>query len=65
MANDEPDPAVVRVIHYSESADTKEEIYLDNKEEVLKVIAEMYDRMAPDDFIEIDNGEYPREKVKA
>lgn len=52
---------IVRVIHYSADAAIKEEIYLDNKEEVLKVIGEMYDRMDGDDFLEIDNGDYEKE----
>jgi hypothetical protein len=58
MANE-----VVRVIHYSAEAVVKEEIYLDNKEEVLRVIGEMYDRLDEDEFLEIDNSEHEREKV--
>lgn len=56
---------VVRVIHYSAEAVVKEEIYLDNKEEVLRVISEMYDRLDGDEFLEIDNGEHEKEKVSA
>lgn len=52
---------VVRVIHYSGHAVIKEEIYLDDKEEVLKVISEMYDRMDDEDFLEIDNGDHEKE----
>lgn len=54
---------VVRVIHYSADAVVKEEIYLDNKEEVLRVISEMYDRLEFEEFLEIDNGEHKKEKV--
>jgi len=54
---------VVRVIHYSGEAVIREEIYLDDKEEVLKVIGEMYDRMDEEDFLEIDNGDHDKEKV--
>ena len=56
---------VVRVIHYSGFAKIKEEIYLDDKEEVLKVISEMYDRMEEEDFLEIDNGDHDKEKVNS
>lgn len=54
---------VVRVIHYTADAVVKEEIYLDNKEEVLRVIGEMYDRMDGDEFLEIDNSEYEEKHV--
>lgn len=56
---------VVRVIHYTAHAVVKEEIYLDNKEEVLKVISEMYDRLDEDEFLEIDNGDYEKEEARA
>lgn len=49
---------LIRIIHYSADAAVKEEVYHDEKAEVLTVVAEMYDRMEPDEFIEIDNGDF-------
>lgn len=45
----------MRVIHYRADASIVEEIYIDDKEEVLKVVGEMYDRLELEDWVEIDN----------